>query len=366
MRQLKAFVKKEFLHVFRDSRTMLILLGIPTVQIILFGFAISTEIRNMDLAVVSVQQDEVIRRLTERIDASEYFTVRKILHSSDNIEKYFRDGSISLAMVFSPGFAEEVFSPEGSVVQLITDGSNTNTARAAAAYASGIITMELSSGATAGQAGIQPNIKMLFNPQMRSSYSFVPGVMGLIIILICAMMTSISIVREKESGTMEILLVSPMRPLVIIISKMIPYMVLSIVNYLTILLLSITLLDVPMTGSFWSLTLLSLIYIIVSLALGLLISTKARTQLAAMLGSGMVLMIPVIFLSGLLFPIESMPRIFQIVSYIIPASWYIEGVRKLMIEGLSMSMVAKEFIILSVTAVFLLAISIKNFKLRLK
>ena len=201
---------------------------------------------------------------------------------------------------------------------------------------------------------------------MRSSYSFVPGVMGLIIILICAMMTSISIVREKESGTMEILLVSPMRPLVIIISKMIPYMVLSIVNYLTILLLSITLLDVPMTGSFWSLTLLSLIYIIVSLALGLLISTKARTQLAAMLGSGMVLMIPVIFLSGLLFPIESMPRIFQIVSYIIPASWYIEGVRKLMIEGLSMSMVAKEFIILSVTAVFLLAISIKNFKLRLK
>ena len=173
----------------------------------------------MDLAVVSVQQDEVIRRLTERIDASEYFTVRKILHSSDNIEKYFRDGSISLAMVFSPG------SPEGSVVQLITDGSNTNTARAAAAYASGIITMELSSGATAGQAGIQPNIRMLFNPQMRSSYSFVPGVMGLIIILICAMMTSISIVREKESGTMEILLVSPMRPLVIIISKMIPYMV---------------------------------------------------------------------------------------------------------------------------------------------
>ena len=266
MRQFKAFVKKEFLHVFRDTRTMLILFGMPVVQIILFGFAISTEVRNIDLAVVVPQSSEVTRRLTEKFDASEYFTVRKILRSTDGIERYFRDGSISMAIAFTPGFADEVLSPEGAGIQLITDCSNTNTARTAAGYATALIMDALSEGTTAEAAGIQTDVRMLFNPQMRSSYNFVPGVMGLIIILICAMMTSIAIVREKETGTMEVLLVSPMRPQIIILSKMMPYMALSIVNYLTILLLSVTLLDIPLSGNFWSLTLLSLIYIVVSLA----------------------------------------------------------------------------------------------------
>ena len=352
--------------MFRDTRTMLILFGMPVVQIILFGFAISTEVRNIDLAVVVPQSSEVTRRLTEKFDASEYFTVRKILRSTDGIERYFRDGSISMAIAFAPGFTDEMLSPEGAGIQLITDGSNTNTARTAAGYATAVIMDALSEGTAAEAAGIQTDVRMLFNPQMRSSYNFVPGVMGLIIILICAMMTSIAIVREKETGTMEVLLVSPMRPQIIILSKMMPYMALSIVNYLTILLLSVTLLDIPLSGNFWSLTLLSLIYIVVSLALGLMISTRTRTQLAAMLGSGMVLMIPVVFLSGLLFPVESMPGFFRVLSGAVPARWYIEGVKKLMIEGLPAGMVAKEFAILSGMAVFLLAVSIKNFKLRLR
>ena len=232
MRQLKAFVKKEFLHVFRDTRTMLILFGMPVVQIILFGFAISTEVRNIDLAVVAPQSSEFTRRLTEKFDASEYFTVRKILRSTDDIERYFRDGSISMAIAFTPGFSDEVLSPEGAGIQLITDGSNTNTARTAAGYATAVIMDALSEWTTAEASGIQTDVRMLFNPQMRSSYNFVPGVMGLIIILICAMMTSIAIVREKETGTMEVLLVSPMKPQIIILSKMMPYMALSIVNYL--------------------------------------------------------------------------------------------------------------------------------------
>ena len=352
--------------MFRDTRTMLILFGMPVVQIILFGFAISTEVRNIDIAVVVPQSSEVTRRLTEKFDASEYFTVRRILRSTDGIEKYFRDPSINMAIDITTGFADEVLSPEGAGMQLITDGSNTNTARTAAGYATALIMDALSEGARTETVGIQTNVRMLFNPQMRSSYNFVPGVMGLIIILICAMMTSIAIVREKETGTMEVLLVSPMRPQIVILSKMMPYMALSIVNYLTILLLSATLLDIPLSGNFWSLTLLSLIYIIVSLALGLMISTRTKTQLAAMLGSGMVLMIPVVFLSGLLFPLESMPGFFRVLSGAVPARWYIEGVKKLMIEGLPVGMVAKEFSILSGMAVFLLAVSITNFKLRLR
>ena len=200
MRQLKAFVKKEFLHVFRDTRTMLILFGMPVVQIILFGFAISTEVRNIDLAVVVPQSSEVTRRLTEKFDASEYFTVRKILRSTDGIERYFRDGSISMAVAFTPGFTDEMLSPEGAGIQLITDGSNTNTARTAAGYATAVIMDALSEGTAAEAAGIQTAVRMLFNPQMRRSYTFVPGVLGRINLLICAMIPSIALITTTRPG----------------------------------------------------------------------------------------------------------------------------------------------------------------------
>jgi ABC-2 type transport system permease protein len=214
--------------------------------------------------------------------------------------------------------------------------------------------------------GLQPSIRMLYNPQMRSAYSFVPGVMGLIMILICAMMTSISIVREKETGTMEVLLVSPVKPIYIIWSKMIPYFVVSCVSFASILLLSVYVLEVPLLGGFVSLGLLSLLYIMTALALGLLISTIANSQVTAMLISGMVLMMPVIFFSGMVFPVESMPIILQYVSSIIPARWYIAGVKKLMIEGLPVKYVWKEFIILIGMTLFLMTVSLKNFKNRLQ
>ena len=207
---------------------------------------------------------------------------------------------------------------------------------------------------------------MLYNPQMKSSYSFVPGVMGLIIILICAMMTSVSIVREKETGTMELLLVSPMKPMMIIVSKMMPYLVLSFIDFLIITLLSVTLLDVPMQGSFGVLCLLALLYITAALSLGLLISTRVESQMAAMLVSGMVLMVPSMFFSGMMFPVESMPLFFQWLSKMLPPTWFIIGVKKLMIEGLPAVYVAKEIAILTAMAAVLIAASLKNFKHRLK
>lgn len=365
MRQLIAFVKKEFHHVFRDKRTMLILLGMPVVQIILFGFAISTEIRNINVVIDAPNMTGDIRKIAEALDVSEYFTVTDIRHGERDTDRFFIDGTANMVVVFPADFSEEMYSADGTDIQLIVDASNTNTARASVMYATGII-RDCMAGEHQANIGIIPNMKMLFNPQMKSSYGFVPGVMGLIIILICAMMTSISIVREKETGTMELLLVSPMKPLVIIIAKMIPYLVLSVVNYLTILLMSVTVLDVPIAGSFWTLSLLAFIYIIVSLALGLMISTRTATQVAAMLGSGMILMMPVMFFSGLLFPIESMPKIFQVISNIVPARWFISGVKKIMIEGLPVAYIAKELIILSGMALFLIVVSLKNFKYRLK
>jgi ABC-2 type transport system permease protein len=361
-----SFVRKEFYHILRDKRTILILLGIPVIQIILFGFALSTEIRNIKIAIVAPVWDEMIRQVVERIDASEYFTVTGRLSSDNEIDRVMRTGEADFVIAFSPHFADRLFSEDGSQIQLMADATDTNTARAVTMYSSSIIRDFVSEKLVGMVSGIKPSIRMLYNPQMRSAYSFVPGLMGLIMILICAMMTSISIVREKEMGTMEVLLVSPVKPVYIILSKMIPYFAVSCVSFASILLLSVFLLDVPVQGSFITLAFLSLLYVIVALSLGLLTSTFADSQVTAMLFSGMVLMMPCIFLSGMVFPVESMPEILQYLSCIIPARWYIEGVKKLMIEGLPASFVTKEFIILSVMAALLMIVSLKNFKNRLQ
>jgi ABC-2 type transport system permease protein len=346
---------------------MLILLGMPIIMIILFGFALSTEIKNIKIAVIDPVHDEMTRQIINRIDASEYFSVTEILRSDSEIDKSLRMGTSDFVVSFSPFFADRMFSKDGSRIQLIADATDTNTAIAVTTYLTNIIKEFLAEKTVEMQdLGIKPSVRLLYNPQMRSAYSFVPGVMGLIMILICAMMTSISIVREKETGTMEVLLVSPVKPIYIILSKMIPYLVISYISFVSILLLSVFMLDVPMHGSLTGICLLSLLYIVTALSLGLLISTVANSQITAMLLSGMVLMIPVIFLSGMVFPVESMPEILQYASSIIPARWYIAGVKKLMIEGLSVKYVVKEFSVLFVMALVLMTVSLKNFKNRLE
>ena len=337
MKQFIAFVKKEFYHIFRDRRTMLILLGMPVVEIILFGFAISTEVKNVRLAVLDPSNDVVTRKIIDRLDASEYFTVTARFHSPQEME-------------------------------LIADATDPNMSTSQTNYAASIVSSVgqemLPSNVSVSR--LIPDIKLLYNPQMKSAYNFVPGVMGLILMLICAMMTSISIVREKETGTMEVLLVSPVKPLFIVLAKAIPYFVLSFVNLTTILLLSVFVLDVPVVGSLFWLVMVSLLFIFVSLALGLLISSVTSTQVAAMLASGMILMMPTMVLSGMIFPVESMPIVLQVISDIIPARWYIQAVRKLMIEGVPVVLVLKEIGILLLMAIVLITISIKKFKYRLE
>ncbi|WP_455586393.1 ABC transporter permease [Bacteroides sp.] len=367
MKQFIAFVRKEFYHIFRDRRTKLILLGMPVVQIILFGFAISTEVKNVHVAVLDPSNDVMTRRIIDRIDASEYFTVDRLLHSPQELETAFREGAIELAVVFGVNFADRIYTGDAQI-QIVADATDPNMATTRTNYASGIIASAQQEmiPAEVSVATIVPDVKLLYNPQMKSAYNFVPGVMGLILMLICAMMTSISIVREKETGTMEILLVSPVKPLFVILSKAVPYFVLSFVNLITILLLSVYVLDVPVAGSLFWLIIVSLLFIFVSLALGLLISSVTQTQVAAMLGSGLVLMMPTMMLSGMIFPVESMPVILQVISDILPARWYIQAVRKLMIEGVDVVLVMKEIVILAFMAVLLITVSFKKFKNRLE
>ncbi len=362
MKQFWAFIKIEFFHIFRDRRTMLILLGMPVLQIILFGFAITTELNHSRVAVLDPSKDAVTTRITERIDENRYFSVVKELSSASDIETVFRHDEADIVVAFTPDFDANLSTGEAGI-QLVVDATDPNTGNMMAGYVQGIVGQALQSG-TQSSPIVQPHL--LFNPQMKSAYNFVPGVMGLILMLICAMMTSISIVREKETGTMEVLLVSPIRPIFIILAKAVPYLVLSCVNLATILLLSVYVLHVPVEGSLWTLSFLSLLLIAVALSLGLLISCVVQNQVAAMIVSGMGLMMPVMLLSGMIFPIESMPAVLQWISNIIPARWYIQAVKKVMIEGLGMAAVWHEALILSGMAALLIGLSLKKFKERLE
>ena len=340
----------------------MILLGMPVLQIILFGFAITTELNHSRVAVLDPSKDAVTTRITERIDENRYFSVVKELSSASDIETVFRHDEADIVVAFTPDFDANLSTGEAGI-QLVVDATDPNTGNMMAGYVQGIVGQALQSG-TQSSPIVQTHL--LFNPQMKSAYNFVPGVMGLILMLICAMMTSISIVREKETGTMEVLLVSPIRPIFIILAKAVPYLVLSCVNLATILLLSVYVLHVPVEGSLWTLSFLSLLLIAVALSLGLLISCVVQNRVAAMIVSGMGLMMPVMLLSGMIFPIESMPAVLQWISNIIPARWYIQAVKKVMIEGLGMAAVWHEALILSGMAALLIGLSLKKFKERLE
>jgi len=336
----------------RDKRTMLILFGMPIVLMLLFGFAITTDVRNVRTVVVTSSMDYQTNKTIERLSASEYFTIVATISTPHDAELLIRNQKADLAVVFAQDFANK-----GSGIQFIVDGSDPNMSQQWTNYAQQILANAPSS---------MVNIKMLFNPQMKSAYNFVPAIMGMLLMLVCAMMTSISIVREKERGTMEVLLVSPIKPLMIIIAKVIPYLVLAFVILTTILLMGRFVLDVPLQGSIIWIYVVSTIYILLALSLGLLISNIADSQLMALLLSAMVLLIPIVMLSGMMFPIESMPQILQWISAIVPPRYYIEAMRKLMIMGVGIQEVAKEVIILSGMTVFILTVSLLKFKTRLE
>ena len=367
MKQFISFVRKEFYHIFRDKRTILILLVMPIIQIILFGFAITTEVKNTQVAVFDPSKDASTQRILQQFEASQYFSIVEELTDPNQINDAFKSGKINLVIVFSENFAENLLRTGEAAVQLLADGTEPNQASALTGYATSILGSYQQELAAQYHVPFQiiPEIKMLYNPQSKGAYNFVPGVMGLILIIICAMMTSIAIVREKEMGTMEVLLSSPLKPIYIILAKAVPYFTLSVFNLTTILLLSVYVLDVPVQGSLFWLVISSMIFIFLALSLGLLISTLVKTQMAAMLASGMGLMMPIMLLSGMIYPIESMPEILQWVSAIVPARWYNETVKKLMIQGVEVQYAIKEIAIITVMAIGIMFISLKKFKTRL-
>lgn len=345
--KLAPIVYKETLHVLRDKRMLFVVLAIPIVQMLLFGFAISTEVKNINVVVSYDRYDEAVRQTVERMVSNPYVTFKGLIDNSD-IYPTLQRGTADAAVVFH----------NSSDAQIIADASNPNLAQSSSAYLRAIITGN--SG-----AGLPIDAHFLYNPQLKSSYNFVPGVMGMLFLLVCALMTAVSVVREKETGTMELLLVSPVKPIQIIVSKMVPFFILSCIDLALMLSIAHWLLDVPMTAGIMPIILFSLIYIVLSLGFGLLVSTVSKNQVMAMLICGMVMIMPVVMLSRLIFPVDNLPVVLKQISYIVPARWYIDAMRKLMVEGLSLNMVLDDMIILVGMTIIIMYVAIRNFKIRL-
>lgn len=368
MKRFIGFVKKEFYHIFRDKRSMFILFGMPIAQIMLFGFAITNEINNVEIAILDKSKDAETKIIINKINASRYFNIENEIVNENQIETVFKKGKVKAVLVFEKDFAKNLYTQKKGTMQIISDATEPNTANTITNYTQSILQnyqQELNKG-NVNPYQIQVQSQMYYNPELKSVFNFVPGVMTVILMLVSAMMTSISITREKELGTMEILLVSPLKPFVVIIGKVFPYIFLSIINAIVIIILGIFVFHVPVRGSLFLLGAESILFIITSLTLGVLISTISETQQSALMISLMGLMLPVILLSGFIFPLSSMPLPLQYISNIIPAKWFILILKGIMLKGVGIAQLWKETLILVFMTLLFTAISIKKYKIRLE
>lgn len=367
MKRFKGFVIKEFYHIFRDYRTMVILFGMPLVQILIFGFAISTEINNAGIAILDNSKDAVTQKITNKLLSSGYFKLEANLSDYKEIEPMFRKGNIKEVIIFENNFAQKLETEKKANIQIIADASDPNTASLITSYTSNIINnyqLEMMKNQQLPMQ-INPEVKMLYNEELKSVFMFVPGTITVLLMLISAMMTSISITREKELGTMEILLASPLKPIQIIVGKVVPYVFISFIIAVIILILGFTVFGMPVQGSLFLLMGECLLFILMALSLGILISTVTQTQQTAMMISMFALMLPTILLSGFIFPIENMPLPLQIFSNVIPPKWFIIIIKNIMLKGVGLGYIWKETLILLGMTLFFIALSVKKFKIRL-
>lgn len=365
MKQLVVFIKKEFKHIFRDGRTLLILFGMPIAQVFLFGYAITNEVKDATITVWDQSNDVMSKKLVSKVLATDYFKLAGVSESYDDISNGFRTGEHMIALVIPPKFAER-FNDREAKIQLLLDASDPNMANILSNYASGIIgafmQQELHYNAP---NQIISEVRMTYNPELKGVFLFVPGVITVILMIVSTLLTSIALTREKELGTMEILLVSPLKPGIIVIGKVLPYLLLSFFNAMIILILGFTVFEMPMVGNFALLIFEVILFIIAALSIGIFVSTKTSSQQVAMMISLFALMLPTILLSGFIFPIDSMPWPLQVLSNIMPAKFFIIIVKGIMLQGVGLEVLWKEtLIILGFVILFTMA-SIKSFKIRL-
>lgn len=368
MNRFISLVIKEFNHIFRDRRTLLILFGIPVMQVLIFGYVVNSDFKNIGISVLDRSNDSHTARIATKILSSGYFEYHGNIYSEEEITGKFKSGKVKAVLVFESDFGKHLNNSETAHLQVITDASDPNIARTIVGYITGIVMAYQAEitppGIDAVLIDAQP--RMVFNENLVSAYMFVPGIMATILMLISALLTSISVTREKELGTMEVILVSPLNPTQVILGKVTPYILLAFLNAMVILLLGYFVFGLPVNGSLLLLLAELLLYITLSLSLGILISTIAKSQQIAMFISLFALMLPTILLSGFIFPIENMPKVLQWLSTILPPRWFLIILKDIMLKGNGLAQVWNETLILAGMTIFFLFAAVRKFTIRLQ
>ncbi len=368
MKKFLGFVRKEFHHIFRDRRTLMILFGMPVVQLLLFGYVIVNDLRNASIAVCDLASDQMSREITEKIISSGFFRLGTYLESERDIHEILKQGKVREVIIFEKDFSRKIQSDGRAAVQVIADASEPNTARMMVNYTQGILTsytQELNRDIPHA-AAIIPEVRMEYNPELKGVYMFVPGIIAMLLTLISTLLTSIALTREKELGTMEVLLVSPLRPVQIILGKVTPYLLLSLINAIVILLMAYLVFGVPVVGSVVLLLAMTMLYILTALSLGILISSLTGSQQVAMMISMVGLLLPTILLSGFIYPVENMPVWLQAICHIMPPKYFITIIKDIMLMGNGLMYFWKEALVLVLMTSVFIVLSVKKFKIRLR
>lgn len=366
MKALEPFIRKEFYHILRDRKTLLIVLVMPVVLVVLFGFAIRTELRDAPIAIFDQAHDELSTGLTHKLLSSGYFIKVKDLSRSADIEAVFKNGEAKMVIVFPPYFSRDFYHSQQASVQLLADASNINTATTLISYVQAIVD-DYRQQALRFAGALPPfefTVKMMYNPALEDVYMFVPGVLALVLMLVSAMMTSVSLAREKENGTFRLLTVSPLAVWKIIFGKVIPYLLLSLINTVVILVLSVFMLGMPMNGSLLTLFPVCLLFLFTALSLGILISSVAQTQQVAIFISIIGLFLPTVLLSGFIYPIENMPLPLQLFCQLFPAKWFIEAIKTVMIKSGGIADVWLQLVVLLGMTLLFLRLSVLRYSLK--
>jgi len=365
-RTFGSIFKKELIHIFRDVQSLFMVLSMPLLMLLLYGYAITLDMKGIDIGIIDQSHTPESRQLIDRIASTDFFHIAARDVPVDTIGDLFKERIARCVLVIPEDFARTLVADRDASVQLIVDASDPNAANFVTNYVGQVISRQNASGNPGSNTLFTVSPRVFYNPDMRSADFFVPGLIALILILISTLLTSIAIVREKETGTMEQLLVSPIRPLQLILGKVLPYTMLGFIDGVLILVVGSIWFNVPIEGSLLLVLVMMMIYVITGISLGILVSTLAKTQAVAMLAAVMLTILPSMMMSGFIFPIASMPRIFQYVSTIVPATYFLQIIRGIVLKGNTLANLYQQAAILLGMDVLLIALAVRTFRVRLE
>jgi len=376
VQRLRFLVWKEFLELRKDPKLFGVVVIAPIVQLTMLGYAATTDVRDVPVVVADGDRSPSSRELIARFDGSRNFSIAGVVSTTREVEPYLELGTAWLALSIPPGYGADVTAGVPVRLQLIADGSDSNSTTVALGYATTVIgayAQELveermarnpSTALVAQAGGIEPRIRIWFNPQLESRHFMIPGVLALVLLVVTANLASMAIVREKELGTLEQLNVTPLRRWELIVGKLLPYGAIAMIDVVLVVAVAVFWFEVPLRGSFLLLFAMSLVYVLCTLALGLFISTISDTQQQAMMTATFFFLTPMIYLSGFIFPIENMPAVIQVFTYLIPLRYFLIIVRGIFLKGIGLDLLWPQAAALAAWGLIVLSLAVSRSRKR--